>query len=61
MTEPRRFGKYSKIIREKDEAFEALTRQMERILGIKDAEIEELREKVKIMESVAGVGITKLG
>lgn len=61
MTEPRRFGKYSKIIREKDDAFEALTEQMERIVGIKDDEIAELREKLKIMEASAGVGITRLG
>ncbi|WLB14773.1 hypothetical protein QIH87_50040 (plasmid) [Bradyrhizobium elkanii] len=61
MTDPRRFGKYSKIIREKDEAFQALTKQMERILGIKDDEIAELREKLKIMEAAAAVGIIRLG
>lgn len=43
MTEPRRFGKYSKVIRELEDTIRTLCQQMERIVAEKDAEIERLK------------------
>jgi hypothetical protein len=62
MTEPnqRGRGKYSKVIRELEDQRAALIRQMERIVGIKDDEIADLREKVKILESIAGTQVHRL-
>lgn len=43
MTEQRRFGKYSKVIRDLEDTIKVLCQQMERIVAGKDAEIEQLK------------------
>lgn len=50
MTEPQRFGKYSKVIRERDETIQTLCQQMERIAAEKNAEIERLKTERSITE-----------
>lgn len=50
MTEPRRFGKYSKVIRELEDTIQTLCQQMERIVAEKDAEIEQLKREKAVTD-----------
>jgi hypothetical protein len=50
MTEPRRFGKYSKVIRELEGTIRTLCQQMERIVAEKDAEIEQLKMEKRMTD-----------
>jgi hypothetical protein len=51
MTEPRRFGKYSKVIRELEDTIKALCQQMELIVAEKDAEIEQLKMEKPVTDA----------